>query len=627
MINRPFFRPQKSQVSEPTLNPPDIDALRQQILRIILIGSSVLAVVAIVPGVAQRLRQGDLVMASILLGAFVSVLVLTAFNKIPYRIRAIGFLLMVALLGLSTLAADGVYGNSRIFLIALPVLASLLLGGWAGFISIVLSLVVLIVTALMMLTGQFPPPVFGPEEGHASLAYWLVALTTFAMVGMAMVLPLYSLLNGLVSSLTQTKQLAGTLDLERSQLEHKIIKRTQELERRLIQLRTAAEISRSITVSFSRDIYSQGAMAASPLQVDEESQGADTLLQRVVDLVRERFDLYYVGVFLLDESRRQAILRAGTGAPGRIMLSTYHHLAVDDNSMIGWSINHRQARIALDVAPSATPPEIAERRKQGAITITRFKNPLLPKTRSELALPMMSGDTPIGAMTVQSELPRAFDQDDIMVLQSIADTLTAALENTRLFQQAQQNLREIRALNRLYFVESWKAAADLPEFKQVEYLNVEKIPETEETESLSDIRSDSVIQNDQTASITFPISLRDQVIGSLVVERDAPLTSEEHVMLEAIANETALALENVRLLEETHRRASQERLVSNLARQVRSTTDIDSILSITVRELGQALSSSSAVIRLDSSEHETTFSPPDRMRPSDELSTVGEEQI
>ena len=81
-------------------------------------------------------------------------------------------------------------------------------------------------------------------------------------------------------------------------------------------------------------------------------------------------------------------------------------------------------------------------------------------------------------------------------------------------------------------------------------------------------------------------------------------------MVEAIATETALALENVRLLEETHRRANQERLVSNLARQVRSTTDIDSILRFTVSELGQALNASSAVIRLDVSDRDTASLSP-----------------
>jgi GAF domain-containing protein len=598
MIDRPYFRSKTKSDADETRKPPDIYELRRQILRSILIGSSLMAVIAIIPGIAQRIELGEYLMAGVLGFAFISVIVLTIFAKIPYRIRALGFLLVVAILGLSTMISDGIYGNSRIFLIALPVLASLLLGGSAGFIGAAVSLGIVILFAVLMLDGRIPLPLFGPGEGHASLTYWLVAITSFAMVSMAMILPLYSLVNGLIRSLSHTNQLADALDLERSQLEHRVIERTQEVERRLVQLRTAADISRSISVSFSRDLYSRGAATASSQQAGSEAQDVETLLQEVVDLVRERFNLYYAGVFLLSEDQRTALLHAGTGEPGKLMLAQHHHLPVDDNSMVGWAIHHRQARIALDVSPGSPPSSILERRKEGPITITRFKNPLLPKTRSELALPMLRGDTPIGAMTVQSEIPRAFDQDDIMVLQSIADTLTAALDNARLFQQTQQNLHEIRALNRLYFVESWKSSKDWPEFNRVEYVNVEKLTDAAELPIPSTSSANSESDVARLESISVPLSLREQTIGSLTVERDTPLTDEEQSLVESIAMETSLALENVRLLKEAQRRASQERMISNLSRQVSSTTDIDSIMKVTVSELAQALNATAAVIHL-----------------------------
>ena len=197
-----------------------------------------------------------------------------------------------------------------------------------------------------------------------------------------------------------------------------------------------------------------------------------------------------------------------------------------------------------------------------------------------------------------------------MVLQSIADTLTAALDNARLFLQTQQNLQEIRALNRLYFIESWKTSKDQPEFNRVEFVNVEKISEIPEPQTVSGDSSDSGSDGVRLESISVPLSLREQTIGSLTVERDTPLTDEEQSLVESIAMETALALENVRLLKDAQRRASQERMISDLARQVSSTTDIDAILKVTVSELGQALQATSAVIRLGKSDPKTRVPVP-----------------
>ena len=107
--------------------------------------------------------------------------------------------------------------------------------------------------------------------------------------------------------------------------------RTQDLQRRITQVRTAAEISRLI-----------GAI-----------QEPQSLLRQVADLIRERFNLYYVGVFLLDERQEYAILKAGTGEAGQKMLASGHKLIVGGDSMIGWATANHKARIALDTGQEA----------------------------------------------------------------------------------------------------------------------------------------------------------------------------------------------------------------------------------------------------------------------------------
>lgn len=151
------------------------------------------------------------------------------------------------------------------------------------------------------------------------------------------------------------------------------------------------------------------------------------LLPKTVDLICESYGFYYAAVFLVDEAGEWAVLRAGRGEAGRIMLERGHKLSVGDHSMIGWCVAHKQARIALDVGQEAV----------------RFDNPLLPKTRSEMALPLIVRDRVIGAVSVQSEEKAAFSHDDIASLQAMADLLAVAIENARLLAELEAAHREL----------------------------------------------------------------------------------------------------------------------------------------------------------------------------------------
>jgi GAF domain-containing protein/anti-sigma regulatory factor (Ser/Thr protein kinase) len=157
------------------------------------------------------------------------------------------------------------------------------------------------------------------------------------------------------------------------------------------------------------------------------------LLQRTVDIICDEFGFYYAGVFLLDDLKQYAVLKAGRGEAGRTMINGGHKLAVGGNSMIGASIANRQGRIALDVGAEAV----------------FFENPHLPKTRSEMALPLVVGDEAIGALTVQSIEEAAFHDEDIVALQTMADQLAIAIQNSNLHRQAERRSRLLKAANRV----------------------------------------------------------------------------------------------------------------------------------------------------------------------------------
>jgi len=157
------------------------------------------------------------------------------------------------------------------------------------------------------------------------------------------------------------------------------------------------------------------------------------LLQRTVDIICDEFGFYYAGVFFLDDVKQYAILKAGRGEAGKQMINAGHRLAVGGNSMIGASIANRQGRIALDVGAEAV----------------FFENPHLPQTRSEMALPLIVGEDVIGALTVQSTEEAAFHDEDIDALQTMADQLAIAIQNSNLHRQAERRSRLLKAANRV----------------------------------------------------------------------------------------------------------------------------------------------------------------------------------
>ena len=186
---------------------------------------------------------------------------------------------------------------------------------------------------------------------------------------------------------------------------HRLVTRTQQRAR---QIETGAEISKITS------------------RILEPTQ----LINQAVNLIKDGFDFYYVGVFLIEPAENKAVLRAGSGQEGKRQLKARHSLALDEASMIGWCITNKQARIALDVGQDAV----------------HFNNPYLPLTRSEMALPLISRDMIIGAVTIQSEKPSAFSNDDIATLQIMADQLANAIVNSQLYQKSQQSTQELETL-------------------------------------------------------------------------------------------------------------------------------------------------------------------------------------
>lgn len=229
--------------------------------------------------------------------------------------------------------------------------------------------------------------------------------------------------------------------------------------------------------------------------------------------------------------------------------------------MVGAAISSQQARISLDV--EAEP--------------ARFENPLLPYTRSEIALPLTVGGHTIGALDVQSTQEAAFGSQEIETLQGMANQVAVAFENARLFASAEKNLAETQAIQRQYILDSWRPLSNQDDM-QYSVGDAEGLVNTQE--------------------LQIPLTLRDEIIGAINLASDAEWTPEQRGLVEAVATQAALALENARLVEESQSSAAREHLLAEITGRVWSSTTIDGILQIAVRELGRALDVSEATIEL-----------------------------
>ncbi|RMF77053.1 MAG: GAF domain-containing protein [Chloroflexi bacterium] len=305
-----------------------------------------------------------------------------------------------------------------------------------------------------------------------------------------------------------------------------------------------------------------------------------TLIDRVVDLIVEHFPLiYHAQIFMVDDNRQFAILRASTGETGQKMLASGHRLPVGSLSVIGQVTE--QGRVV--VARNTSTSEIHRR------------NEFLPDTASELAIPLRIGSRIIGALDVQSKLGDAFTEDEINVLQTMADQISVAIENARLYQESQRRLEELERSNQAAVSGAWQT-----------YLLSRRTDElssqfgtTPEDSEISEIRQMAVQQKTTiigeatergTIPIAVPIQLRGQVIGAIEWEFSTQDFDNNKVLLaQELANRLAISLDTARLFQESRQTANRERVVNTIAARISAQSDIDHILQTAVREVGQAL--------------------------------------
>lgn len=297
-----------------------------------------------------------------------------------------------------------------------------------------------------------------------------------------------------------------------------------------------------------------GRVAASSLDPAE-------MLASIVNLFTEKFGYYFVGVYLLDSSEKWAELKEASGEAGKLLLKSRHRTDVSGSNLVGLAIRDR--------APKSYPHTTGEK--------YRANLPVLPYTRSELALPLLASDRVIGALNLHSVRETDFSPDVVSTLQNMANQVAIALENARLFQDAQQNIRELRAIQKQYLFTGWSGITNQPE--ELEY----------------GVGDES---DEKSRQLEIPISLRDQILGQIRLESPEEWTAEEESLVNAVATQAAVALENARLVSESRQIALRERMLSEINSKIWASTTVEGVMQTVVKELGRRYDASRATIEL-----------------------------
>jgi GAF domain-containing protein/HAMP domain-containing protein len=357
-------------------------------------------------------------------------------------------------------------------------------------------------------------------------------------------------------------------------LERRTAERTRELERRAFQLQVAAEVA------------SQAAATHDLAQ----------LLDQTVQLISERFNFYHVGIFLIDENEKFAILRAASSEGGQRMLAYNHKLAIGQKGIVGHVAGKGEPRIAMDV---------------GNDTVY-FNNPDLSQTRSEMALPLKVRGQVIGVLDVQSTKAAAFTTEDIEVLQVLADQVALAIDNARTRSESEATIRELNTLTQQQTNQWWQRrleSGDLIYSYRSGKVNKEDVP------VLADDR-----QEPDERWLNLPLVLHGQSLGEIKLRRhpDSPhWSTEDCAVAKQIVNQIVLSLENARLLEENRRRAMNEALVSQITDKTQGLLDVDTVIKTAAQEIGRSLGLARVQIRLenDSSEVSPSNEPVEALSP------------
>ena len=467
-------------------------------------------------------------------------------------------------------------GEGRLFLLAFVIMTTLLTAKRTvlrGIVTGIVALLALTIVGWGMSSGWIEQPPVETLANSYKFSEWINGNMVFLMITAAISSSLILLISQAQNALQQQEKFTEDIEAARQKLQQEFEEQREEVNRRATDLETASALARDIS----------------------KFTNLDALLSNAVNLIRDQFGYYHAGLFLLDINKEYAVLRSATGDAGRQMLANNHRLRVGEVGLVGYAVSKGEPRIAQNVYQDSF----------------HYKNPILPDTQSELALPLRVAGDIIGALDVQSKKAMAFEPEDVKILQMIADQLAVAINKAQILQELQKTVDDLKERYLQTTVSSWNQflAKETQSVSMALDKTTRELIESpsltgEEQKAISDKKS--VLSSLDTENghkrtqLSVPLMLRDNlVLGAMRIEFEGETVPKQTIeMLENLSGRLALALDRARLMNEIQSTAEQDRLITDVSSKIRSSSNIDNILKTAASEIGRSLGATEVIVQL-----------------------------
>ncbi len=361
--------------------------------------------------------------------------------------------------------------------------------------------------------------------------------------------------NEFVRVVSQTQNVFETLTAERTLLEGKVRERTEELESQKNQLRTSTDIARSIA----------------------EIQDVSVLLETVTNLISEKFEYYHVGLYILDEQKKTAYLQAASSATGKQLIGQGIRVESERRNAINKVVEQNRGFFASDIEDP---------------NFVRDVN--FPITRSRMTLPLAVRGNVLGVLDLHSDQPKAFNTQDAEILQTLSDLAAISFDNARLLNETKNLINQLEVNTSFQTRKTWSK------------LTTRQKPAYQYTPA--GVRPlFSVDRNDDSEGMLVPLTLYGQTIGTIKLKRKGGFSEwsdRERLLVEKIADQVALALENSRLVDEAQKSSLRDQMIANISTRVRETLDVESVIRTATTELRRVFDLKEAEINIGSAQTE-----------------------
>ncbi len=477
-------------------------------------------------------------------------LLMVTILRVKYSIRAFALVFMIYIISANAILAWGPWIDGSLFFAAFVTLSALLFDQRIDIIALVISIFTFVVVAVLQQLGIHELNANAPATTAID---WITYTIDFSIISIILIVAINQFKGEFIHVVQEIQSTLKMISTERMQLENRVHERTDELETRAIQLRSSAAISKTIA----------------------EIQDISDLMETTTRLTSDQFGYYHVGLYLLDERKKTAFLQTSSSMTGKQLIGQGFRIEPDRLNLFNLVVQFKRPYITSDIDD---------------VNFVRDVN--FPLTRSRMLLPLTVRNNVIGILDMHSDQSQSFTTQDAEVLQTLADLVAISIDNARLINETKNLVRQLETNTSIQTREIW-----------TKFTSRHKPAYQYTPAGVRPLFANN--KQDNPDGLRVPLVLHGQNIGNIILKRKGSTRSwseRERVLVEKVANQVALALENSRLVDETQKNAVRDQVIANISARVRETLDVESVLRTATTELRRAF---------DLKEAEITIGTPD----------------